>query len=79
MLHRLLEMGVMRRVMLSTHVESLSVFQSLVEVMNGEGYQHTASHTHSKFKHEKGAFMDCMQAHNGRPPPGIGDHRASSY
>lgn len=49
MLRKLHEAGVGRSVMTSTHMESLSVFESVVQELAKEGFQRTSSQARSKF------------------------------
>lgn len=66
MLQLLHDAGVGWRVMTSMHMEMLSVFEAVVTGLEGAGYHHEPGQARSKFKHEKSAFFDFMQAHDGR-------------
>lgn len=68
MLKLLHDAGVGRRVMTSMHMETISIFEAVVAGLKSARFHCEPGQARSKFKHEKSAFFECMQAHDGRPP-----------
>ncbi|XP_060118352.1 uncharacterized protein LOC132589624 [Heteronotia binoei] len=62
------------RVMPSTHLESLSVFQKVADTLNEKGHRRTVNKVRVKFKRLKASFYDaledwgCIPPMEGRPP-----------
>lgn len=65
MLRCLLDLEAGERVMRSTSLETLSVFQKVVEYLGKRGHQRTPQQARAKFKLEKGAFFANLEENKG--------------
>ncbi|KAL8221124.1 UNVERIFIED_CONTAM: hypothetical protein K2H54_059663 [Gekko kuhli] len=62
--------GYGERVMASTHMETLSIFEEVAQALREAGYHRSASQCRAKFKRDKAEFLDALEMHGGVPPIG---------
>ncbi|KAL8186162.1 UNVERIFIED_CONTAM: hypothetical protein K2H54_065596 [Gekko kuhli] len=62
--------GYGERVMSSTHLETLSIFEEVAQALREAGYPRSASQARAKFKRDKSEFFDALEMHGGVPPIG---------
>lgn len=65
MLRSLVDMEAGERVMKSTNLETLSLFQRVSQSLAEGGHQRTAQQARAKFKMEKSAFFACLEENGG--------------
>ncbi|KAL8207459.1 UNVERIFIED_CONTAM: hypothetical protein K2H54_056711 [Gekko kuhli] len=66
----LYERGFGDRVMCSTHMETLSIFEEVASAVTEAGHPRSAAQCRAKFKRDKVEFYDALEYHNGIPPVG---------
>ncbi|KAL8168714.1 UNVERIFIED_CONTAM: hypothetical protein K2H54_013594 [Gekko kuhli] len=66
----LYERGFGDRVMCSTHMETLSVFEEVASALTEAGHPRYAAQCRTKFKRDKAEFYDALEYHHGIPPVG---------
>ncbi|KAL8187185.1 UNVERIFIED_CONTAM: hypothetical protein K2H54_036706 [Gekko kuhli] len=70
MLEALVEMEAGDRVMPSTHMETISLFDRVGEALRGGGFRRSGEQCRNKFKREKSFFFDALEDWQGIPPRG---------
>ncbi|KAL8221348.1 UNVERIFIED_CONTAM: hypothetical protein K2H54_066267 [Gekko kuhli] len=70
MIQTLLDQEAGPRVMTSTHLETMGIFEEVASAMRAHGYRRTGAQVRAKFKREKAAFFDALEDWHGLPPPG---------
>ncbi|XP_053148484.1 uncharacterized protein LOC128343441 isoform X2 [Hemicordylus capensis] len=70
------ESEMVERVMSSTPLPSLSIFEGIARIMADAGFNRTAAQVRSKFKRIKATFFEALERFQGHPPP---RHRPPHY
>ncbi|KAL8182186.1 UNVERIFIED_CONTAM: hypothetical protein K2H54_046964 [Gekko kuhli] len=70
MMEALVDMEAGERVMPSTHMETISLFDQVAEAMRGGGFRRSGEQCRAKFKREKALFFDALEDWQGIPPRG---------
>ncbi|KAL8199263.1 UNVERIFIED_CONTAM: hypothetical protein K2H54_038906 [Gekko kuhli] len=69
MIQTLLDQEAGPRVMTSTHLETMGIFEEVASAMRAHRYRRTGAQVRAKFKREKAAFFDALEDWHGLPPP----------
>ncbi|KAL8163490.1 UNVERIFIED_CONTAM: hypothetical protein K2H54_024088 [Gekko kuhli] len=70
MLEALVDMEAGDRVMPSTHMETISLFDTVAEALRGGGFIRSGDQCRAKFKREKAFFFDALEDWQSIPPRG---------